>query len=191
MQGHQAPWFLSHRQSPWCAALSWRNSYGKQAILSPALTKSLKMDMLSRAKQKIYIYMSRFGFTCFPSNSTTAEKKERWKKLECLTTFISHMMGVITDKCLILTKGNRKHSTRTKNLSYNQCTYIVISHAACSSLFNSVGRYEWINPVFWQIGLYKKGTGVIEVLYTYCSCCNWWNSTFWVTCFSNSGKQEI
>lgn len=32
MQGHQAPGFLSHRQSPWCAALSWRNSYGRQVL---------------------------------------------------------------------------------------------------------------------------------------------------------------
>lgn len=30
MQGHQAPRFFSHRQSPWCAALSWRNSDGRQ-----------------------------------------------------------------------------------------------------------------------------------------------------------------
>lgn len=42
--------------------------------------------------------MSRFGFTCFPSNSTTAEKRRGGKKLECLTTFISHMMGVIMDR---------------------------------------------------------------------------------------------
>lgn len=94
-----------------------------------------------------------FGFQVqFQSNSTTAEKneeEERWKKVKCLATFRSHMMGVMTDraerKWLPFLQKVTKHSTRTKtqtNLSQNEYTYILTSHAACSSLFNSVGREE-------------------------------------------------
>lgn len=181
MQGHQAPWFLSHRQSPWCAALSWRNSYGKQANTLPALTKKTKK------KKQV------FGFTFFPANRTIAEKRRGTKLRVSRYFYITHdgsNYGQRRTKWLTFTNSNKKHSTRTKNLSYNQYTYIVTSHAACSSLFNSVGREEWINPDSWQIDLYK-GTGGPWRLYTYCSCCSWWNSTLWMTCFSNYRKQEI
>lgn len=58
------------------------------------------MDMLSRAKQKQKIYIG-LGLVLLVFHQIVPQQKkgEVEKKIfECLTTFISHMMGVITDR---------------------------------------------------------------------------------------------